>query len=80
MEGRKQRNLGSMANLARERTKYDLGSRELRGHFRREARSMGPPCRASLLELIFLEVTVFVDNHPAPQDSLLLSMALKGNG
>ncbi len=43
MRGRKQRNLGSMANLAKEQTKYDLASREQRAYFGTGAGSMGPP-------------------------------------
>ena len=43
---RKQRNLGGMANLAREQTKYGLGSREQRGHFTTGAWSMGPPLQS----------------------------------
>ena len=34
MGGRKQWNLGSMTNLAKEQIEYDLGSREQRGNFR----------------------------------------------
>ncbi len=36
----------SMANLAREQTKYDLGSREQRGHFTTGAGSMGLPLQS----------------------------------
>ena len=32
-----------MANIAREKAKYELGSREQRGNFRMGAESMGPP-------------------------------------
>ena len=47
MGGRKQRNLGSKANLAREQTKYDLGTREQRSNFRTGAGSVGHPTTAA---------------------------------
>ncbi len=46
MEGRKQRNLRSMANLAKEQPKYDLASQEQRGHFTTGARSIAPPLQS----------------------------------
>ncbi len=46
MEGRKQRNVGSMANLPKEQAKYDLGSREQRGHITTGDGSMGPPLQS----------------------------------
>ena len=46
MGGRKQRNLGSIANLATEQTKYDLGSQEQRGYFTMGASSMGRPLQS----------------------------------
>ena len=47
MEGRKQRDLGSMVNIGREQEKYDLRRWEQRGNFRTGAGSMGHPYRGS---------------------------------
>ncbi len=49
MGGRKQGNLGSMANIAREQAKYDLGSREQLGAILEwEPGAWDPPYRGSL--------------------------------
>ena len=46
MGGRKQRNLGSMTKLAKEQTKYNLGSRDQTGHFTMGAGSMVLPLQS----------------------------------
>ena len=41
-----------IANFAKEQTKYDLGSREQKGHFRTEAESMGLPLQSPILHRV----------------------------
>ncbi len=62
------RNLGSMANLAKEQTKYDLGSREQRGHFTTGAASMGSRLQSLTYIRTFL---IFTDNSGFFTDILI---------
>ena len=53
-----------MAILARERTKYDLGNQEYRGHFGIEGRNMASPYRGSFIHS-FIHSSIHPSIHPS---------------